>query len=132
MIYYFGDEIVPEEKWKWVATYKDGSVLRQFDNGVFHQLREVDADNLSAWSITDGTHTISVDMTEDMTPVHFYRRNVSHEVGSDSKTVSTIYGFGYQTEEDQYLYMVHDNDDVYFINKDNTILDSGKIEKFSS
>ena len=47
-----GQEVlVPLEKWVWIAIYKDGICLKQFDEntGIFHQFKEIDQSKLNVF-----------------------------------------------------------------------------------
>jgi hypothetical protein len=94
------EEDVPLEVYKWVATYKDGSELKQFDKetGIFHQVGEIQQDKLARFTMicTEEEkikHTISV--PEGAKIIHKYNRYVFNAKRPDEIKL-TIYIFGYK------------------------------------
>ena len=132
MTYQFNNELVKEEKWKWVAIYKDDTILKQFDDdGNFHQFKEIDIDNLALWRITDGVRNIDIPMNPGMKPIHFYQRKRSKTMGSDVEQQSTVYCFGYENtqseETDKLIYMIFENDFVVMTRDTNPVVDVGYL-----
>jgi len=84
MEFKLNNEVVELEEWAWLAIYKDGSVLKQYDDvtGDFHQFKEIDIDNLDVFVVintqhpNDPTYRYEVHMEEGMTPIFFIRTTV--------------------------------------------------------
>lgn len=131
MTHTFNGEPVPDEKWKWVAKYHDGTQLKQFDDhGRFHQLKEVETDKLKFWVITDGSREISLTMSAELTPIHFYRRTQSHDMGSGQKKKSTVHCFGYEHRDtkQKFVHMIYENDQVVTTSNPDSVLDVGYLK----
>jgi hypothetical protein len=92
------EEDVEAEEWHWEAEYKDGTVLKQYDDaGVFHQFKEINFSQVKTMSVTaDGTsqNTISVNWKPEYTPIFFYR-NVTYHAGKLDQDMVRLYCFGY-------------------------------------
>lgn len=75
------EEQVPLETWGWIALYKDGSYLKQFDEatGLFHQFGEIALQNLDTFVIqnledpSDESKRFEIHIEDGMTPIFFYR-----------------------------------------------------------
>lgn len=89
------EEDVEAEEWHWKATYKDGTVLKQYDDdGIFHQFREIDMAKVKTLSVTDGDQSIDVNWKPEYTPIFFYR-NVAYHAGKLDQDMVRLYCFGY-------------------------------------
>lgn len=103
----FNDETVEQEAWGWIAIYKDGTHLAQFDKntGLFHQFREIDVENLNVFALqklddTEGhTERLELHMNEDMKPIHYYERVILN-AGTPLEKRVTLYCFGYEKQVD--------------------------------
>lgn len=97
------EEAVPVEKWGWIAIYKDGSYLKQFDDatGMFHQFKEIATQNLDVFAIQNleepDNHAkrYEIHMTEGMDPIFFYRVTTFNMLQPDEYKVRVPY-FGYK------------------------------------
>lgn len=85
-----GTEITRErDKWGWIAIYKDGSYLKQYDDaGYFHQFKEINLAQLDVFAVqdldnpTDFSRRYEIHIEEGMTPI-FFTRITKTEVGFD-------------------------------------------------
>jgi hypothetical protein len=89
------EEDVEAEEWHWEAEYKDGSILKQYDDdGIFHQFKEIDIADVKKLSVTDGNQSVSVNWKPEYTPIFFYR-NVTYHAGQLDQDMVRLYCFGY-------------------------------------
>lgn len=95
---------VEKEKFVWVAQYRDGSELRQFDDetGKFHQFGEIDQSQLHLFKMVGGTEDALEDQTytvifdpATMKLIHKYR-NIALNVGTTDEQHLRWYLFGYE------------------------------------
>ena len=94
---------IPLEEWGWLAIYKDGSALKQFDDVTreFHQFKEIDLDNLETFivlnlfNVNDITKRFEFHIAEGMTPIFFYRVTVFNATQEDEYKVRIAH-FGYK------------------------------------
>jgi hypothetical protein len=89
-------EEVAEERWKWEATYKDGSTLKQFDaEGLFHQFKEIDQTKLAFFKMVNGEKGHVLIFEKGMKLIHFYIN--SGVVDSEGmKPFDKVYVYGYE------------------------------------
>jgi len=78
------EELVDIRDWSWIAIYKDGSVLKEFDDmhGVFHQFKEINLNELDVFVVINTQHPQDLSkryefhMSEGMTPIFYWRVTV--------------------------------------------------------
>lgn len=78
-------ETTPKEPWRWVATYKDGSQLEQFDTAhgtpIFHRFAEIDNDQVVEFSLlNDNFSPVVFQVPDKAQVVHFYRHRTIQEL----------------------------------------------------
>lgn len=92
-------EEVALERWVWRAIYKDGTHLDQFDDqGVFHQIREIQQENLVAFRMINTENPdkhIHIFMPEGAKFIHKYK-NFILQAGTPNETRMKVYIFGYK------------------------------------
>ena len=94
----FDNEIVPSEKWQWIAHYSDGTSLMQFDmKGVFHQFKEIEQDKLARFSMVNNEQHFELLFPKGAKLIHFYR-NTIFEMGTPNEARIRLYCFGYEVE----------------------------------
>jgi hypothetical protein len=71
------EELVTPVKWRWIAHYKDGTKLCQYDDetGLFHQIKEIDRTKLQHLQMVslENPHGFKLEIPEEAEMVHFYR-----------------------------------------------------------
>lgn len=85
------------ERWRWIAVYKDGTQLHQFDEetGLFHQFSEINQPEVVEFLMTNSLQTIRILVDPSMKIIHFYRNAVLHdEAGNEYR--HRFYYFGYE------------------------------------
>ena len=92
-------EVVSPERWRWVALYKGGTFLRQFDfeTHTFHQIREINQSKLTEFLMIheDGRQMHKVQIKGNRRFIHFYRHVVlGYNTANPIKI--KLYCFGYQ------------------------------------
>ena len=97
------------ERWRWVATYTDGSELYQFDAQaeMYHQFREIDQSRLARftmYTMFDDPPKITIPWREGRKLIHFYANTVSYS-SDGSRSSSREYCFGY--EENGHKVILH-------------------------
>lgn len=121
------EERVLLERWVWVAIYKDGTYLKQFDEetGLFHQIKEIDQDKLDVFvmqSVQEQTKRYEIHFKEGMKLIHYYRVSVL-EKGTPNETKIKIYYFGYSEKMGEYkrsrvVLQIYPNDVVAIVSDD--------------
>jgi len=123
------EEKCERERWGWLALYKDGSALKQFDEatGLFHQFAEIDLEKLEVFAMqnldepNNPAKRIEVHMGEGMSPIHFYRNQILN-VGTDEEEHVRYYCFGYKQniggKAVKFLIKVFPNDALAILNED--------------
>lgn len=116
-------EIVNRERWRWVAHYKDGTKLQQFDDeaGVFHQFREIDQANLEAFQMVSDKNPEGISLLipqNQASLIHFYR-NVRL---AGQKDWVKLYFFGWKIQDGrgrslQKLICIYPNDCIALIDE---------------
>lgn len=94
---------IPLEEWGWLAVYKDGSFLKQFDDVTkeFHQFKEIKVEELDTFIVLnlfntdDNTKRYEFHMNEGMTPIFFYRVTIFNATQEDEYRVRIAH-FGYK------------------------------------
>ena len=70
-------EVVEPVHWRWVAHYKDGTKLCQYDDetGLFHQIKEINRPNLQYLQMVslENQNSYKLEIPEGAEMVHFYR-----------------------------------------------------------
>lgn len=97
------EEQVPLEEWGWIAIYKDGSYLKQFDEatGIFHQFKEIALQNLDVFAVQslkdpqDNSKRYEIHMEEGMTPIFFYRNTTFNMLQANELKIRVVH-FGYK------------------------------------
>jgi hypothetical protein len=90
------EEEVNAEKWRWIAIYSDGEVLKQFDDeNHFHQFKEIDQSKLAVFRMLKDDTSMNYDLifnSADMKLIHFYR----HTQLENGAIKLKCYVFGYE------------------------------------
>lgn len=88
---------VEKEEWCWEAYYNDGTILKQFGDGIFHQFREIDQRKLSIFKMVHNEkHPFTLLFNPDnMKLIHFYK-NTRLNMGTDQESTTRTYCFGYE------------------------------------
>jgi hypothetical protein len=100
-------EKVRREAWRWIAIYKDGTRLAQFDDELrlFHQFAEIDQSELYSFTMEhDSYPEQTLLFQKGMKLVHFYRNTKL----ADAPWVK-LYFFGYETATDKRLICILPN-----------------------
>ena len=120
-------EEVQKERWSWVAIYRNGLILSQFDNDTltFHQFREIDQSQLQFFKMVNRLTGQEFKLEFDpntMDLIHFYR-NVRVNVGTGKEKRLRLYCFGYRKRHDmsQICLMAIDGQDNLHICNDKYI-----------
>jgi hypothetical protein len=117
-------ENVQLERWRWVATYTDGTKLHQFDNEtkLFHQFREIEQDRLHSFSMTcDGKAPILLHWKPSYKLIHFYMRYRSMTIGNDTQKVYNVYCFGYEEAGHKVIMMIMPDDGIVITDDHNKV-----------
>lgn len=100
------------ERWIWVVEYKDGSCLVQFDqNGTFHQIGEIDQDNVRAAALisVDTNQRIDIPWVDGMRLIHKYR-NVVFNAFTEIERHVRVYIWGWKSgNEYVYIFVLPDD-----------------------
>lgn len=93
-------EIVERERWRWVAHYKDGTKLQQFDDDavVFHQFREIKQSEVESFQMVSDKNPEGINLLippQGADLIHFYRR--VRLAGTASWV--TLYFFGWKIKD---------------------------------
>lgn len=93
------------ERWRWVATYTDGTQLFQFDDneGMYHQFREIEQERLASFTMYS-RFDITIPWKVGRKLIHFYANTVSYS-SNGSRSSSREYCFGY--EENGHKVILH-------------------------
>ena len=115
-------EDVRRERWMWGVVYTDNTELLQFDNdGLFHQISEVDWKRVQLFVVFDGNgKRIDMPVTPEQQMFFFYR-NVRPQTEHEFKRVfvfgwkhrttgSTVYNF--ILPDDRIIQSAYDNVDL--------------------
>lgn len=93
-------EEIELEKWAWLAIYKDGSTLKQFDDisMVFHRFKEIKDEELAVFVVyntqsqTGGRYEIHI--KEGMSPIFFQRVTVlKSKTPQEKRTKQPVFGY---------------------------------------
>jgi hypothetical protein len=95
----FQGQIIPKERWRWVAHYTDGTKLCQFDDetGEFHQFQEIDQSKLSSFQMVsdDNPQGFNLLIPQGADLIHFYRNTVFN-MGTPNEIRLRSYIFGWK------------------------------------
>lgn len=109
----FEGKTITPEKWRWVAIYPDGEVLKQFDDsGRFHQFREIDQSRLVAFSMVceDCPVKFTIQFEPGMKLIHFYENTIQKSMSSGKERRIRIPCFGYERNGETVLHMIVGNE----------------------
>lgn len=116
-------EVVNWERWRWVAHYKDGTSLHQFDEetGIFHQFREIDQAKVESFQMVSDTNPEGINLLippQGADLIHFYR-NVRL---AGQKDWVKLYFFGWKIQDQrgrslQKLICIYPNDKIALIDE---------------
>ena len=115
-------EIVQRERWRWVANYKDGTKLYQFDEetGIFHQFREIDQKKLDSFQMISDINPEGINLLIPRNKadlIHFYR-NVRL---AGQKEWIKLYFFGWKIKDRgrslQKLICIYPNDKIAMVDE---------------
>lgn len=92
----------------WTATYKDQKVVKQYaDNGIFHQIREIDQSQLHRFDMVDSrtgkTHMLV--FPEGATLIHGYIVSVFNSRTPREYKIYVFY-FGYEVEGKKFIQLI--------------------------
>ncbi len=108
------EEEVSPEKWRWVAIYQDGTMLKQFDDDFhFHQFKEIDQSKLSVFRLVKDDNSMNYDLIfnpESMKLIHFYRHTQLENGAIKLKCVVFGYEKQYNGEWEKSLQMIMPDD----------------------
>ena len=96
-------EQVELSEWGWLAIYKDGSVLKQYDDETkqFHQFKEINITELDTFIVLNLFETdnnskrFEFHIADTMTPIFFTRVTIFNANQEDEYRVRTTH-FGYK------------------------------------
>ena len=115
------DEVVEPEIWQWEAYYRDGSILRQFEqpengqeNGRFHQFHEIDTKELVTFKMVNWpdegdlpnfpVFVLPFD-AQSMKLIHYYL-HTGLNVGTPDFRKYKWYVFGYKSKGTSHLTVI--------------------------
>ena len=107
---------IPLERWGWVAIYKDGTALQQFDarTGTFHQVGEVNQDQLKRVMLIchemQGVSPILIPWEDGMKLVHKYR-NITLDAFGEPRRFR-IYIIGWKKGNEQMFHYILPDDRI--------------------
>ena len=119
-------ETVELQRWVWLALYKDGTYLMQFDNetGLFHQLQEIEQDKLDVFVMqhhADATKRYEIHWQPHYKLIHFYRKFRNEEMPENEW--QQTYCFGYEVKDSngmvtKMIFEIYPNDVVAITSDD--------------
>jgi hypothetical protein len=117
-----GWETVAPERWRWVATYTDGTALKQFDdNGIFHQFREIEQDRLARFDmVCEGKQPIVLQWSHGRKLIHFYTNTILRFGASDERRFR-VYCFGYEEGKHKLIVMIMPDDGIVITDDHNRV-----------
>ena len=123
----FDIEKVDIERWVWGVIYKNGQELHQFDsNGVFHQFKEIDMDQVKLFSMykpNDMSKRYDLVKTEEMQIFHFYRIVKPYYL----KNSVSVYVFGWKKLGKTFFNFILPDDRTIVSDVDNVDLPQFKL-----
>ena len=124
-------EEVEVVKVQWEAVYKNGQTLKQYDNGNFHRIEEIDQsilDYLTMQNFETGQR-IFMKFPNHAKLVHFYLKEISNSGTKDEKR-STAFVFGYEMPTDNHYFVINFSGDLSITNDYNEVdLHTGRFIK---
>lgn len=113
---------VKEEAWKWEATYKNGEILKQFDDdGIFHRTGEINQDELAVMRLTNGITSIDMPWIDGMRLIHKYR-HFRLNIGTENEQHLKIYIFGYEYKKRYHFNYITPNGVIVQSPEDTTLV----------
>jgi len=116
-------EIAKRERWRWVAHYKNGTKLHQFDDeaGIFHQFREIDQSKIESFQMVSDQNPEGINLLippNGADLIHFYR-NVRL---AGRKDWIKLYFFGWKIKNQrgrsiQKLICIYPNDKIALVDE---------------
>lgn len=116
-------EKVIRERWRWIVHYKNGTILRQFedDTGIFHQFREIDQAKVESFQMVSDKNPEGINLLippQGADLIHFYR-NV--RLAGQSEWIK-LYFFGWKIRDNrgrslQKLICIYPNDKIALIDE---------------
>lgn len=105
-----------EYKWLWEAHYKDGTILKQRENGVFHKFHEIQQDKLSSfWMVAENHTPVVLQWRDGLKLIHFHR--VTHlNIGASNEFIYRLYCFGYEEGSTKTILTILPDDSVVISN----------------
>jgi hypothetical protein len=106
-------QVVPPERWQWVAYYTDGTVLKQFaDDHRYHQFDEIQQDKLEGFvMVCQGCQPFIIHWKPGRKLIHFYQTR-RLEVNTPRDTTIKMVCFGYQQGEMKVINVIMPNDQI--------------------
>jgi hypothetical protein len=109
---------VEGERWRWTATYRDGTSLDQFDDqGYFHQFREIAQDQLYSFTMSCADRElppVTLLFCAGYKLIHFYRNAVLN-FGTPGEMKAKLYCFGYECSENKVIMVITPDDDIVVV-----------------
>lgn len=106
------EETVQPERWAWGVVYKDGTELKQFDNGIFHQFQEIKQDEVEMFVMFEMEGEKRIDMVVTGKQIFHFYRNFVFDYMSKDKRQAKVYVFGWKNKESgdtSYHYILPDD-----------------------
>lgn len=109
----FNGEVIPLERYVWIASYDDGSYLKQFDERdcSFHQFKEINQSKLSHFimqSTEEESKRYELIFMEGMKLIHYYR-NIILNFGTKQEKRFRLYCFGYEKNGNKFIVSIWPN-----------------------
>lgn len=114
------------ERWVWVVTYLDGTILKQFDDeGHYHRFDEIDKERLHSIAVLPGTPCpccgnpmerpkLIVLLPDGAKPIIFpyMYRNICYDFGLPSERHYRLHTFGYQVSSTRVMFVIMPDDAI--------------------
>jgi hypothetical protein len=124
-------EAVKPEVWQWEAIYKDGSILKQFDdNGYFHRFSEIDQSQLHVFRMVSDENPQSYSILfnpSKMKLIHYYKNTIFHAATPYEQRVRS-YVFGYEMKAFPTLVKIKQ---LFVITPENELIVTDDINKIT-
>ena len=124
-------EEVEEVDVQWEAVYRDGTFLKQYSEGLFHQIAEIDQSHL-AYLIMRNTKTgqrVFMEFPDHAKLVHFYLNEVQN-AGTKNETKRRAFVFGIERPTNNYYFVISFNGDIAITSDYNKVnLHTGSFNK---
>lgn len=106
--------VIPE-KWQWIAVYKDGTGIRQFDyeNQAYHYFAEIEQAEVSRFGLIcpDTGKIIIKDIPEGAKLIHYYDNIMQHPIGGTA-VHHRLFCFGYELGKEKVIWTMLPSDVV--------------------